>query len=108
MHAVDEETTAAAAAAAAAVFAAAADPDAGTDPADVATDVLNYDLTTRRGFAAVLVLLMWIKTFYWMRLFSPTSFYIRLISETLVDIKYFLILLIFILMTIGNTLLVMN
>lgn len=51
---------------------------------------------------------MWIKTFYWMRLFSPTSFYIRLISETLVDIKYFLILLIFILMTFGNTLLVMN
>ena len=51
---------------------------------------------------------MWIKTFYWMRLFSGTSFYIRLILETLSDIKYFLILTIFIFMTFGNTLFIMN
>ena len=51
---------------------------------------------------------MWIKTFYWMRLFTATSFYIRLIQETLSDIKFFLILFVFILMTFGNTLMVMN
>ena len=83
----------------------------GCPAADVAveeTGVVNPDLHKRRGIAAVLVLLMWVKTFYWMRLFSPTSFYIRLIGETLRDIKYFLILFIFILMTFGNTLLIMN
>lgn len=62
----------------------------------------------RRTIAALLVFLMWIKTFYWMRLFTATSFYIRLIQETLSDIKFFLILFIFILMTFGNTLMVMN
>ena len=64
--------------------------------------------TTRRAIAAILVLLMWVKTFYWMRLFSATSFYIRLIQETLTDIVSFMILFVFILMTFGNTLLVMN
>jgi len=56
--------------------------------------------------AAVSVFLMWIKSFYWMRLFTDTSFYVRLIRETLYDIRYFLILFIFILMTFGNTLMV--
>ena len=51
---------------------------------------------------------MWAKTFYWMRLFSGTSFYIRLILETINDIKYFFILFTFIMMCFGNTLLVMN
>lgn len=49
---------------------------------------------------------MWIKSFYWMRFFTDTSFYVRLIRETLYDIRYFLILFIFILMTFGNTLMV--
>ena len=51
---------------------------------------------------------MWFKAFYWMRLFTNTSFYVRLIKETLFDIRYFLILFVFILMTFGNALLVMN
>ena len=51
---------------------------------------------------------MWFKCFYWMRLFSSTSFYIRLIIETLADIKYFLILLIVIFCTFGNAFLIMD
>ena len=51
---------------------------------------------------------MWVKTFYWMSLFSGTAFYIRLIRETLYDIKYFLIRFIFIMMCFGNAILVMN
>ena len=51
---------------------------------------------------------MWLKAFYWLRLFSQTSFYIRLIIETISDIKYFLILFIFILMTFGNALLILD
>ncbi len=63
---------------------------------------------TIRTLASLLVFLMWVKTFYWMRLFTETSFYVRLIKETLYDIRWFLILFIFILMTFGNTLMVLG
>ena len=68
----------------------------------------DHDRYTIRTLAALLVFFMWIKTFYWMRLFTSTSFYVRLIKETLFDIRYFLILFIFILMTFGNTLLILG
>ena len=51
---------------------------------------------------------MWCKAFYWLKLFSSTSFYIRLIIETLYDVRYFIILFIFILMTFGNAFLIMD
>lgn len=51
---------------------------------------------------------MWFKTFYWMRLFAPTAFYVKLIIETVWDIRYFLILFVFILATFGNALMVLN
>ena len=42
--------------------------------------------------AAIAVTLMWIKLIYWLRLFSNTSHYIRLIQETIYDIRYFLLI----------------
>ena len=51
---------------------------------------------------------MWIKAFYWLRLFENTSFYVRLIIETMKDIKFFLILFIFILFTFANAILIMD
>ena len=71
----------------------------------VKPDLLNQ---SRRFAASILILLVWVKFFYWMRLFTATSFYVRLISETLADIQYFLILFIFILMTFGTCMEVMN
>ena len=67
---------------------------------------MSYE--ARRGLAALLIFVMWVKTFYWMSLFGPTSFYVRLIQETIFDIRHFLVLFLFILMTFGNTLLIMN
>ena len=75
---------------------------------DANYDTLSADRRVIRQLAGISMTLMWVKTFYWMRLFSNTSFYIRLIMETLKDIKYFLILFIFIMMCFGNALLVMN
>lgn len=43
-----------------------------------------------------------------MRLFSETAFYVKLIEETIYDIRYFLILFVTILMTFGNALMIMN
>lgn len=51
---------------------------------------------------------MWINSFYWLRLFESTSFYIRLIIETMKDIKFFLILFILILFTFANAILIMD
>lgn len=61
-----------------------------------------------RPLPAVTSLLLWNKAFYWMRLFSQTAFYVKLIFETIIDIRYFLILFIAILMTFGNALMIMN
>ena len=61
-----------------------------------------------RGLAATAVVLTWFKSFYWLRLFDSTSFYVRLIIETLFDIKYFIILFIIILLTFGNALYILS
>ena len=61
-----------------------------------------------RSLCSLAVVLMWFKAFYWMRLFTATSFYVRLIRETIYDIRWFLILFIVILMTFGNTLLILG
>ena len=51
---------------------------------------------------------MWTKTFYWLRLFGSTSFYVRMIIETLYDIRYFLLHFLLILMTFGNAMLILS
>ena len=61
-----------------------------------------------RGLAATAVVLTWFKSFYWLRLFDSTSFYVRLIVETLFDIKYFIILFVIILLTFGNALYILS
>ena len=64
--------------------------------------------STIRSLASLAVFLYWLKTFYWMRLFERLSFYVRLIRETLYDITAFLVLFVFILMTFGNTLIIID
>jgi len=49
-------------------------------------------LLEQRLLAAFIILALWFKVFDWMRLFEQTSFYIRLIIETFVDIGYFMII----------------
>ena len=61
-----------------------------------------------RTFATLAVILMWFKSFYWLRLFGNTSFFVKMIVQTLADIRYFLILFIFILMTFGNAIFILS
>ena len=61
-----------------------------------------------RALCCVSVVLVWIKAYYWMRLFDSTSFYVRLIRETIHDIGNFMILFVFILLTFANVLLVLS
>ena len=54
------------------------------------------------------MILIWCKSFYWLRLFSSTSFYVRLIGTTIWDMKFFLILFLLTMMTFGNALMILN
>ena len=86
----------------------AAAVDTGDEEAEGPKDNLQEDRHQVRTMAAISILFMWFKVFYWMRLFSKTSFYIRLILETLNDVKYFLILFMTMLMLFGNATYIMN
>jgi len=46
----------------------------------------------QRLLAAFTIIALWGKIFDWLRLFEKTSFFIRLIQETFVDIGYFIII----------------
>ena len=59
-----------------------------------------------RVICSAAIILNWFKVFYWLRLFSATSFYVKLITETLSDIVNFLVLFILILLTFANALVV--
>ena len=65
---------------------------------------LEYpELKYQRLMAAFGVMLLWIKVFDWFRLFKQTSFYIKLILETIYDIGYFVIIFGAMLATFGCT-----
>ena len=51
---------------------------------------------------------MWIKVLDWCKLFQPTSFFIKLIVETIVDIRYFVIIFIVALMMFGVPMYILN
>ena len=57
---------------------------------------------------SVATLLMWVKGILWLRLFSATSFYIRLISETLKDITTFMIILLIFLIMFANCIYILD
>ena len=45
-----------------------------------------FDMNTQQTLAAVAVGLMWFKLFTWMRIYSQTAFFMRLLSETFKDV----------------------
>ena len=47
---------------------------------------------SQRVIAAVSTLFLWIKVLDWCQLFAPTSFFIKLITETIIDIRHFFLI----------------
>lgn len=66
------------------------------------------DFKTIRLIASIAIFFIWLKMFFWMRLFESTSGFIRMLTETLLDIKVFMIMLILCLFMFGNTTLILN
>ena len=51
---------------------------------------------------------MWLKLFYWMRLFSSTAYYVNLICQTIADIKIFGILVLLVIFAFANFFMILN
>lgn len=62
----------------------------------------------QRVIAAMATLCLWIKVLDWCKLFGPTSFFVRLISETIYDIRYFMIIFVVALMMFGMPLYILQ
>ena len=69
---------------------------------------VELEPTALYGMACVAQLIMWFKLGYWFRLFSATSFYVRLITETVADISTFMIMLSTCIFAFANCLYILN
>jgi hypothetical protein len=69
-------------------------------------DYLNMEDTVLVCFLAVFIL--WYKLIYWFRLFESTSFYIKLIVETIKGIQYFFVIFVAFLLAFSNAIFILN
>ena len=51
---------------------------------------------------------MWAQFIYWLRLFESTTLYVRLIIQTLKDMKMFFLIFVMITMCFANTIYILN
>ena len=69
------------------------------------TNLINYplpDLAFQRVLAGLIILSQLVKLFFdWLRLFDSYAFFVSLITETMIDIKYFIIIYFMLLLYLG-------
>ena len=61
-----------------------------------------FAITTIYSFGSFAVFFMWLKVFYWMRLFSSLAYYVKLIQATLSDSMPFMVMVALIVFAFGN------
>lgn len=61
-----------------------------------------FDVQLIRTFGAFACFFMWIKVFYWMRLFSALAYYVKLIQQTISDSLYFMLMVFLIILSFAN------
>lgn len=72
-------------------------------------DILRVDIGSKTYLIGSLaVFCLWIKLFYFMRLFKPTSSFIRMILEMFVDIKVFLLIFFCGIFAFGNAFMILD
>ena len=65
-------------------------------------------LENLRPIASIASFSLLLKIFDWLRLFESTAFFVRLIQETLYDIRHFTILIVAALTTFGVPMIILN
>ena len=58
--------------------------------ASIGMNIVQEDLNKTRVIASIGCLFLWLQIFYWFRLFDRTASFVDLILETLWDIRWFL------------------
>lgn len=53
--------------------------------------------------ATISLMIMWIKVFYFLRLFSTTAYLMRMIIEVTIDARYFLFMFVFAITAFSNS-----
>lgn len=61
-----------------------------------------FKVETVRTFGAFSCFFMWIKVFYWMRLFSSLAYYVKLIQQTISDSLQFMLMVLIIILSFAN------
>lgn len=67
-----------------------------------------YNFSMQQKLAAVAISFVWYKTFYWMRLFDSTAFFINLLTATFTDIQAFVIMMLLLILGVSNVMLILN
>lgn len=68
----------------------------------------NISHETIIQLASFQTVILWLMVFYWVRVFPELAFYVKMITETMVDIFYFMIMLILVIMMFANGMYVLN
>jgi len=66
-------------------------------------DLVNNNTMDSNSVASVAILLMWVKLFYFLRIFNSTAHLIRMIIEIISDMRYFVIVLMLAVLAFGNS-----
>jgi hypothetical protein len=61
-----------------------------------------FQVELMRTFGAFSCFFMWIKVFYWMRLFSSLAYYVKLIQQTISDSLQFMLMVFLIILSFAN------
>ena len=65
-------------------------------------------MSSVRVFASVASMMIILKVFDWLRLFEATAYIILLVKHTLIDIGYFMIVILFALLMFGFPMVILN
>jgi len=75
---------------------------------NVCADDIVFSVCSLRAYFGFACFIMWIKVFYWMRLWESTAYYVKLITQTLSDVKLFLLLCLVIVFAFANLFFMLN
>ncbi len=67
----------------------------------------RIDETNQRIVISIVTLFMWLKFLYFFRIFDQTSYLIRIVVEVVIDMRHFLLVLLFMIIGFGNSFLVL-
>jgi hypothetical protein len=71
-------------------------------------EVDDWTTTVRVTLTAIMSLMLWLKFLYFLRIFKATSYLIRIIIEVVIDMKYFLAVLLLTFIAFGDAIFYIN